>query len=83
MGSFFSSVFSRLGGGKKERRLLLLGLDAAGKSTLLYRLAIGEVVSTTPTIGFNVESVQYKNVSMTVFDIGGTSLCMASRRVVR
>jgi len=43
-------------------RLLMLGLDAAGKTTVLYRLKLGEVVHTIPTIGFNVESVQFKNV---------------------
>lgn len=35
----------------------MLGLDAAGKTTLLYRLKLGEVVSSVPTIGFNVETV--------------------------
>lgn len=49
----------------------MLGLDAAGKTTILYRLHIGEVLSTVPTIGFNVEKVQYKNVVFTVWDVGG------------
>ncbi|PPS01345.1 hypothetical protein GOBAR_AA19319 [Gossypium barbadense] len=46
-------------------------LDAAGKTTILYKLHIGEVLSTVPTIGFNVEKVQYKNVMFTVWDVGG------------
>ena len=49
----------------------MLGLDAAGKTTILYKLHIGEVLSTVPTIGFNVEKVQYKNVQFTVWDVGG------------
>jgi small GTP-binding protein len=49
----------------------MLGLDAAGKTTVLYKLHIGEVLSTVPTIGFNVEKVQYKNVQFTVWDVGG------------
>jgi Arf/Sar family protein len=49
----------------------MLGLDAAGKTTILYKLHIGEVLSTVPTIGFNVEKVQYKNVIFTVWDVGG------------
>ncbi len=49
----------------------MLGLDAAGKTTILYKLHIGEVLSTVPTIGFNVEKVQYKNVVFTVWDVGG------------
>ena len=47
-----------------------MGLDAAGKTTILYKLNLGEVVTTIPTIGFNVENVQYKNVSFTVWDVG-------------
>merc|ERR1711862_43094 len=40
-------------------------------TTVLYKLKLGEVVTTIPTIGFNVESVEYKNISFTVWDIGG------------
>jgi len=43
-----------------------VGLDAAGKTTILYKLKLGEVVTTIPTIGFNVETVEYKNISFTV-----------------
>ena len=50
----------------------MLGLDGAGKTTVLYKLKLHEVVSTIPTIGFNVETVQpVKNVSFTVWDVGG------------
>ncbi|KAG8076652.1 hypothetical protein GUJ93_ZPchr0006g45551 [Zizania palustris] len=55
----------------KEMRVVMLGLDAAGKTTILYRLHMGEVLSTVPTVGFNVEKVQYKNVVFTVWDVGG------------
>ena len=44
--------------GNKEVRVLILGLDNAGKTTILYKLQMGEVVTTVPTIGFNVETVQ-------------------------
>uniref|UniRef100_A0A9J7XYD8 Uncharacterized protein n=1 Tax=Cyprinus carpio carpio TaxID=630221 RepID=A0A9J7XYD8_CYPCA len=70
MGIFFSNLFSRLLK-KKEMRLLMVGLDAAGKTTVLYKLKLGEVVTTIPTIGFNVETVEYKNISFTVWDVGG------------
>lgn len=46
-------------------------MDAAGKTTILYKLKLGEVVTTIPTIGFNVETVEYKNVNFTVWDVGG------------
>ncbi|KAI8910194.1 ADP-ribosylation factor family-domain-containing protein [Gorgonomyces haynaldii] len=70
MGGMFSSLFSRLWG-SKEVRILILGLDGAGKTTILYRLQIGEVVTTIPTIGFNVETVTYKNIKFQVWDLGG------------
>ncbi|CAH3132516.1 unnamed protein product [Porites lobata] len=69
-GSFFSSLFSSLFG-QKELRILILGLDGAGKTTILYRLQVGEVVTTIPTIGFNVETVTYKNLKFQVWDLGG------------
>ena len=46
--------------------MLILGLDNAGKTTILYKLQMGEVVTTVPTIGFNVETVQYKNLRFQV-----------------
>jgi len=49
----------------------MLGLDAAGKTTILYQLKIGEVASTVPTVGFNVETVKHKNIKFTVWDVGG------------
>lgn len=36
---------------KKEMRILMVGLDAAGKTTILYKLKLGEIVTTIPTIG--------------------------------
>jgi len=48
-----------------------VGLDAAGKTTILFKLKLGDVVTTIPTVGFNVETVEYKNISFTVWDVGG------------
>ncbi|KRX17231.1 ADP-ribosylation factor 4, partial [Trichinella nelsoni] len=70
MGLTLSSLFGRLFG-KKQVRILMVGLDAAGKTTILYKLKLGEIVTTIPTIGFNVETVDYKNISFTVWDVGG------------
>mmetsp|Transcript_77769 Transcript_77769/g.218246 ORF Transcript_77769/g.218246 Transcript_77769/m.218246 type:complete len:81 (-) Transcript_77769:133-375(-) len=59
---------------RKETKPLMVGLDAAGKTTILYKLRMGEVVATIPTIGFNIETVQYKTmrslISFTVYDVG-------------
>ena len=57
---------------ERHAKILMLGLDGAGKTTVLYKLKLNETVSTIPTIGFNVESVQpVKNVTFTVWDVGG------------
>ncbi|CAO1626777.1 unnamed protein product [Jaminaea pallidilutea] len=73
MGITFSSLFGRLAFWSRDEdvRILMLGLDSAGKTTILYRLQIGDVVSTIPTIGFNVETLAYKNVKFQVWDLGG------------
>eukprot|EP00978_Attheya_sp_CCMP212_P005749 scaffold12860_cov54-Attheya_sp.AAC.10 len=70
MGMIISQLWDRLAS-KQEMRLLMIGLDAAGKTSTLYKLKLGENVTTIPTIGFNVETIQYKNITMTVWDIGG------------
>lgn len=52
-------------------RILILGLDNAGKTTILYKLSSPDkVIRTRPTIGFNVESVEYKNLTFNVWDLG-------------
>jgi small GTP-binding protein len=55
----------------RETRCLMLGLDASGKTTVLYRLKLGEPITTIPTIGFNVETIEYKGFNMNVWDVGG------------
>ena len=62
MGKIISKVF-----GNKEMRILMLGLDAAGKTTILYKLKLDQSVNTIPTVGFNVETVTYKNVKFNVW----------------
>ena len=67
MGNLLSSLFNY----KKEKRVLMVGLDNAGKTTILYNLKLGEIRKTVPTIGFNVEQITYKKLNLTVWDIGG------------
>ena len=50
MGNVFGNLFSTLFG-KRDMRILMVGLDAAGKTTILYKLKLGEIVTTIPTIG--------------------------------
>lgn len=54
----------------EESRILVVGLESAGKSTMLCRMKKGEVVATAPTIGLNIESVQFQNMNFTVWDTG-------------
>ncbi|KAG9509010.1 ADP-ribosylation factor 6, partial [Fragariocoptes setiger] len=66
MGKFLSKIF-----GSREMRILMLGLDSAGKTTILYKLKLDQQVNAIPTVGFNVESVTYKNVKFSIWDVGG------------
>ena len=69
MGQFLAKIHSLLN--KIDARIVMVGLDAAGKTTVLFKLKLNDVVTTIPTIGFNVERVEYKNLKMTMWDIGG------------
>lgn len=77
MGITLSQIFSRMSElyrsfSHREARILMVGLDAAGKTTILYKLKLNETVSTIPTIGFNVETVSpCKGLTFTVWDVGG------------
>ncbi|KAG0036506.1 hypothetical protein BGZ82_004105 [Podila clonocystis] len=70
MGTSISKSFASLFPHKQQVRLLILGLDAAGKTTLLSKLQLqlGEIDTTYPTISFNVESITYKNMTFTMWD---------------
>lgn len=70
MGMLLTKVWDKLNF-KKKAKIILVGLDGAGKTTILMKLKTGEQVFTVPTIGFNVEEYEYKNVTFTVWDIGG------------
>ena len=73
MGNFITKLNNILQSFSKSReaRITMVGLDAAGKTTILHKLKLGETVQTIPTIGFNVETLQFKNIKFNVWDIGG------------
>uniref|UniRef100_A0A8D2GSI7 ADP-ribosylation factor 1 n=1 Tax=Urocitellus parryii TaxID=9999 RepID=A0A8D2GSI7_UROPR len=73
MGNIFANLFKGLFG-KKEMHILMVGLDAAGRMMILYKLKLGQIVT---TIGFNVE---YKNISFPVWDVGGQDKIRPLRR---
>ncbi|EJT99030.1 ARF/SAR [Dacryopinax primogenitus] len=72
MGLTFSSLWARLFGAA-ELKILILGLDNAGKTTILYRVTMGQAIETAPTVGSNTEIFEYKNLKFALWDIGGQS----------
>ncbi|KAF9180089.1 Arf GTPase arf1 [Haplosporangium sp. Z 27] len=68
MGNISSLDFSGKG---NNFRILMLGLDGEGKTTILYQLKLGKMVTTIPTVGWNVniETIDYKNRSLTIYDM--------------
>lgn len=70
MGALFSRLWFLMFPAK-EYKIVVVGLDNAGKTTTLYKLHLGEVVVTQPTVGSNVEELVYKNIRFEVWDLGG------------
>ena len=71
MGNWITNVWDRLFGEKRELKLVIVGLDAAGKTTILNKMRFDELIQTAPTIGVNTEDIQIKNVNIKVFDLAG------------
>ena len=63
--SFFNRHFK-----KSNAWIAMIGLDYAGKTTILYKMKLGEVINTMPTIGFNMETTQYRNYIINTWDSG-------------
>ena len=71
MGLTFSKLFDKLWG-KREMRILMVGLDAAGKTTILYKLKLGEIVTTIPTIGrqsFDADQLRETLAKLTLLQV--------------
>lgn len=71
MGQGLQAMLLELVGRRVEKRVVLLGLDNAGKTTCVYRLLLGRKVDTVPTIGFNSEEVRHGRCNFVMWDIGG------------
>mmetsp|Transcript_62539 Transcript_62539/g.163873 ORF Transcript_62539/g.163873 Transcript_62539/m.163873 type:complete len:215 (-) Transcript_62539:228-872(-) len=71
MGIWASKVFRGIFGGGENCKIVIVGLNNAGKTTILYKLHLGQVVLTQPTIGSNVEEVKHDNITFQVWDLGG------------
>ena len=57
--------------GVEDKRILLLGLDNAGKTSILFQMRDKEFKETVPTVGLNIENILYKRYNMTLWDVGG------------
>lgn len=71
MGIWASRMWRRLFGDGTHCKIVIVGLNNAGKTTILYKLHLGQVVQTQPTIGSNVEEVKHDNITFQVWDLGG------------
>ena len=71
MGFIFSKILDFFSRSRNNFKIIILGVQNAGKTTILYRLSIGQLVKTTPTIGSNVEEITYNNVKLQAWDLGG------------
>ncbi|EEC01429.1 ADP-ribosylation factor, ARF, putative [Ixodes scapularis] len=69
MGILFAKLWSLFS--NEEHKVVIVGLNNAGKTTILYQFLMNEVVHTSPTIGSNVEEVVWKNVHFIMWDLGG------------
>lgn len=63
--------FFRRKNDKRPRRIVVLGLDNAGKTTMLKAIAGEDALKVSPTKGFNVKSIETHGLTLTVWDIGG------------
>lgn len=71
MGGFLSAISNWISG-KQEVRVLILGLNFAGKTTILYRLSLDQAVTqVAPTVAFNLETVEVGNLKLSIWDLGG------------
>jgi len=67
-----------LKGTEREARILVLGLDNSGKTTILKKLSGEDIQHITPTQGFNIKSLVQSDVKLKVWDVGGVCYCEVS-----
>ncbi|KAI9101046.1 ADP-ribosylation factor family-domain-containing protein [Phlyctochytrium arcticum] len=56
---------------EKEIRILMLGLDNAGKTTILKRINGEDISTISPTLGFNIKTLTHRNFKLNIWDVGG------------
>jgi GTPase SAR1 family protein len=63
------SMLEFIGVKPKEFRVLMYGLDSAGKTTILYRQVLGMTIAGNPTVGFNVEKICVNDIKLILWDV--------------
>lgn len=66
MGAWLSALMGK----KKQINAVMLGLDSAGKTSLLFRLKYDKLIVTIPSVGFNLEKIETKNMTFSIWDVG-------------
>ena len=69
MGNFVSRIYHSICG-PARKRVIVIGLDAAGKTTILHKLNFKDIIRIIPTLGINIETIHYKNVAFDCWDFG-------------
>ncbi len=84
MGTTIAKPFKTLSSmfNDREAKILMLGLDDAGKTSILYSLKLDQHVSTTPTLGFNCECIELNNLKLNVWDVGGLLSVFLAYRIL-
>uniref|UniRef100_A0A2K5SFG3 ADP ribosylation factor like GTPase 2 n=1 Tax=Cebus imitator TaxID=2715852 RepID=A0A2K5SFG3_CEBIM len=56
---------------EREVRLLMLGLDNAGKTTILKKFNGEDIDAISPTLGFNIKTLEHRGFKLNIWDVGG------------
>ncbi|XP_011848920.1 PREDICTED: ADP-ribosylation factor-like protein 2 isoform X2 [Mandrillus leucophaeus] len=56
---------------ERELRLLMLGLDNAGKTTILKKFNGEDIDTISPTLGFNIKTLEHRGFKLNIWDVGG------------
>uniref|UniRef100_A0A8D3BR65 ADP-ribosylation factor-like 2 n=1 Tax=Scophthalmus maximus TaxID=52904 RepID=A0A8D3BR65_SCOMX len=67
----FLTILKKMKQKEREMRLLMLGLDNAGKTTILKKFNGEDVSTISPTLGFNIKTLEHKGFKLNIWDVGG------------
>ena len=65
------TIIKKVKAKEKEMRLLMVGLDNAGKTTIVKRINGEDISTISPTLGFNIKTMQYQQYRLNIWDVGG------------